>query len=151
MKRIISVLMGVVIMLGLFGCSKNNQTKKEEIKKIEEKIKISVTNETVDADIWIVPDTDENRKTSVWGTATVSKDNAPVGKTVITEISASTEKYLIRMIDKDEMYYSADGIKIGQGQLLIIRCGEEDMTAIIEVHDKDGKLTAEYEMFMARL
>lgn len=148
MKKSFLTVVGVLIMCFLFGCGKKVTPEPE---KPVNTVEISIENRIKAADIWVLPDNDTNRKTSVWGKAMVSRNDTQKDRTVLLEIEADTEKYLIRMIDEDEMYYKADGIIVEKGDSVIIREGDEDMTAVVEVHGTDGELTAEYSMFVARL
>lgn len=131
-------------MLGLFGCAEKKENKTENV------IKISVTDKVSDADIWIIPDTEENRKTTVWGTATVStKLSDTKAKTV--EITSDTKAYLIRIIDTDETYYSADAVSLYDNGSIIITEDCDTSTVVAEVYDADGELMETYELFSARL
>lgn len=149
MKKAILILMGVFVMLGLFGCGKQKITPQNNI--VDDVIEIRVSNQIGAADIWVLPNTEENRKTTVWGKAMVSRHIAPDDEGTAVTISAGAEEYLFRMIDTDEMYYEADGIVLADHQSLVIRDGEEDMTAVVEVYSAEGTLMAEYDVFMARL
>lgn len=149
MKKAILILMGVFVMLGLFGCGKQKITPQNNI--VDDVIEIRVSNQIGAADIWVLPNTEENRKTTVWGKAMVSRHIAPDDEGTAVTISAGAEEYLFRMIDTDEMYYEADGIVLADHQSLVIRDGEEDMTAVVEVYSAEGTLVAEYDVFMARL
>lgn len=131
-------------MFGLFGCAEKKENKTENV------IKISVTDKVSDADIWIIPDTEENRKTTVWGTATVStKLSDTKAKTV--EITSDTKAYLIRIIDTDETYYSADEVSLYDNGSIIITEYSDTSTVVAEVYDADGELMETYELFSARL
>lgn len=115
-------------------------------------IAVTIQNQVKAADIWIIPDTEANRKTTVWGTAVLSK--LDVGTSQTAYVWGSPEDngmYLIRMIDEDQMFYSADGIKLEHNQSIVIHEDKENRTIILEVYDADGIKIAEYEMFAARL
>lgn len=148
LKKIGILLIGVIIMFGLFGCGKKKENLQADV--TAEKIEISVLNRVAEADIWVIPDTESNRKSSLWGTATLQKlktDDRQAG----SAIKADNDSYLIRMIDADEMYYSVDGITLKTGDCIVINPGEDIMSALIEVYDESGALNATYEMFVARL
>ena len=148
MKKSIIILMGVLMMFGLFGCGKQKNQSETEVNNFCE---IKVVNKVKEADIWIIPETEENKKTTVWGKATVSKADAKLDEEVVAKIQADVNTYMIRLIDVDEMFYSADGVVIEKQQKVVIRNGKGDMTAFVEVYNSDGSLAAEYEMFEARL
>lgn len=121
----------------------------EKISQDGNDITISVTNNFTEADIWILPDTQENRKTTLMGQAQIK--SGAEEDTVKLKLSSETDKYLVRMIDTAQMYYSADGVEIENGQSLIIRKGEGNMSAVIEIISSEGEMINEYEMFSARL
>lgn len=149
MKKAILILMGVSVMLGLFGCGRQKTTPQNN--KVDDMIEIRVSNQIGAADIWVLPDVETNRKTTVWGEATVSRSTPLDGEEICVTIPAESEQYLFRMIDTDEMYYEVDGVALEAGQSLVIREGEGDMTAVVEVYDAERMLLAEYPVFMARL
>ena len=113
---------------------------------------VTILNQIKPANIWIIPDTEANRKTTVWGTATVS--NLEVGTSEVAYIPISDETdglYQIRMIDEDEMFYSAEGVKLEPNQLIVIREDLENVTVIMEIYDAQGTKLSEDEMLFARL
>ncbi len=113
-------------------------------------ISVSVLNKVTTTDIWIIPDTEENRKTSVWGTATISSLEVEISQiALIPESIEEDGMYLIRMIDENQMFYSADGIRLEDNQSIVIY--EDNGITIIEVYAEDGAKISEYEMFSARL
>lgn len=144
MKKVILLIIGVIIIFGITGC-KEKSNKADTTNKIE----ISVKNKINKADVWIISDTEKNRKTSVWGKATF-KDMEVQNKYKSAKVSADTEKYLIRVIDKDGMYYSADGITLKKHQYIVLKC-KDKFSAIVEVYSDETTKTAEYKMFVARL
>lgn len=113
-------------------------------------IAITVKNQIKTADIWIISDTEENRKTTVWGTATLSELDTETCETAYISMDENG-LYLIRMIDEDHMFYSADGIKLEVGQSIVIREDAKTRAAIVEIYDEDETKISEYEMFVGRL
>ena len=112
---------------------------------------VTVTNQVKTADVWIIPDTEENRKTTIWGAATISQLGTEASETVYLNDSADEAgAYLIRMIDEDGMFYSVDGINLEDNQSIVIR-ETEDRIVIIEIYDVNGTKLTEDEMFAARL
>ena len=107
-------------------------------------------NGVKDADIWILADTEANRKTTVWGTATASK--VKTGESRETPLCEPGENglYLFRMIDTDSFFYSANGISLEAGWTMQIE-GEDLHSITIKVIDGDGKLSDTYDVFAARL
>ena len=56
----------------LFACASGSMTSKDAQEvATEETITIGFVNSVQTADVWIIPDTEENRKKSVWGTASI--------------------------------------------------------------------------------
>lgn len=113
-------------------------------------LSITVQNKLSTADIWILPDTEENRKNTVWETATLSNLEAESNQSAfISGDFGENGLYLFRMIDEDQMYYAVDGIKLECDQTIVI-C-ENDGTVTMEIYDEAGTKISEYEMFAARL
>ncbi|MBQ1356122.1 MAG: hypothetical protein IIY72_06535, partial [Solobacterium sp.] len=85
---------------------------------------ITFVNEVTDTDVWILADTEENRKTTVWGTPAVR------GLKVNTETEAQLCEpaenglYLIRMISAGKMYFSADDVVLEDGWTIRFRVGK---------------------------
>ena len=114
-------------------------------------LEFTFTSRIEEADIWIIPDTQENRKTTLWGTATI-KALAQDDTAAVTIYDLSEDgKYLLRVIDHDSMYYSADAIEIPEGGSIELKELDGPMNAELEVFDADGASVATYEVFMARL
>lgn len=137
------------MMFGFLSCGK--QKVQAQPDKADDMIEISISNQVAEADIWVIPDTEENRKSSVWGSATLSKADTQGTQSNSVQIPAGTGRYLIRMIDTDGMYYAADDIVLADHQSIVIRKGEEDMSAVVEVCCAEDATVAEYAMFVARL
>ena len=111
---------------------------------------ITVMNDLQQADIWILPETPENLKTTLWGTATAAK--VATGESRQAPLCAPGEggTYLLRMIDTDSFYYSAGGITLEAGCTLHIK-GEDMQNITAEVSNQSGALIGSYEVFAARL
>ncbi len=137
-------------MFGLFACGKKNevQTTPEPAK---EYIAVNVENQVKQAKIWIIPDTEKNRQTSLWGEVTA--DNLATGEKMSCQVVKSEESdlYLIRIIDEKELYYEGNGIEIKNNQTVVIKDNEDDKGATAEVYDENGNLINEYKMFVAHL
>ncbi len=107
-------------------------------------------NGVKDADIWILPQTEGNLKTTVWGTATAS--GVKTGENRETPLCEPGDDgcYILRMIDTDHYFYSANGITLKAGWSLQIK--KNDMHSVtLEVSDESGALIGTYEVFAARL
>ena len=133
----------LITMLLLGGCgakstdSVNNKT-------------VNFVNGVKDADVWILPETEENLKTTLWGTATASgvKTNESC-KAPLCD-AGDDGLYIIRMIDTDNIFYSANGIALEAGWTVRIT-GEDLKSVKVEVTDENGVLKNTYEAFAASL
>ena len=144
MRRIAFVTLCALLLL--CGCRTNGQTAaSEEIDRT-----VTVINDVQEADIWILPQTEKNMKTTVWGTATVSK--VPVGEPRQASIPEPGDDgyYMFRMIDTEQFYYSANGITLKEGWTVAIK-GTVPDSVTVEVTDENGVLQGTYEVFAARL
>ena len=148
MKKTLIAAICFMTLLLLCGCNPKEQD--------DMKIKVNSTGKTVnfvngvtEADVWILPDTEANRKTSLWGTATVSK--IPTGETRQAPLCEPGDEglYMLRMIDADSYYYSVNGITLQADWTIEIR--EDDHQYFVEVSDENGKLQSTLEVFAARL
>ncbi|MBQ9414226.1 MAG: hypothetical protein IJU16_03765, partial [Clostridia bacterium] len=101
-------------------------------------------------DVWILPDTEANRKTTVWGTATLSKLAKGDSRQAPLCEPGDDGRYLLRLIDTDGFYYSASGVLLkADWTLQISGSGLDDIAA--EVLDESGTSQATYAMFAAKL
>lgn len=147
MKKTLVVLAVLLMVFSMASCGKEKEPKTETIKTCE----IGVLNEIPDADVWILPDIETYRKTTSWGTANIAKADSNSKEKIQAIVEDGQGMYLIRIIDADKMFYSADGVAIGEGQYIVLRLGENSMSAFAEVHNADDSLDKEYEMFVGRL
>lgn len=144
-KKILTAV--CIFSMLLLCCCTSKETETMETKSIGT---ITFINSVSDADVWILADTEANRKTTLWGTATVSKitkgesRQAPLGE------PGDEGLYMFRMIDTDKYFYSADHIAIKDGWTVEIK-GEELHLITIEVTDGNGDPAGTYEVFAARL
>ena len=147
MRKALSILLCLVTISLFCGCS---TTKESETTATVTDRTVTLINSVNEADIWVLPDTEANRKTTLWGTATAS--NLQTGSSCQAGIDKPGDDglYLFRMIDTDKMYYSSDNILLEDGWTLEIK-GDLKTGIVIEVTDKDGALNATYEVFAARL
>lgn len=147
MRKALSILLCLVTISLFCGC---NTTKESETTATVADRTVTLINSVNEASIWVLPDTEANRKTTLWGTATAS--NLQAGSSCQAGIGKPGDNglYLFRMIDSDKMYYSSDNILLEDGWMLEIK-GDLKTGIVIEVTDKDGALNATYEVFAARL
>lgn len=145
MKKAVSVMLCLFILLLFCNCS----TKESEPVQTTYDRSVTVVNGINEADIWILPKTEDNLKTTLWGTATAGKVKLHETREISLGKPGDNGLYIFRMIDIDKMYYSAEDIVIEDGWTLEIKGGSLDAVSI-DVIDKDGNTTT-YEVFAARL
>lgn len=145
MKKAVLTAICFVSLFFLFSCKSPKDN--NEIANSNE---VTFINKVNDADVWILTDTEENRKTTLWGTATVS--NVKKGESRISPLCESGDDghYMFRMIDADGFFYSAGGIVLQKGWTVEIK-GEALQSIIIEVTDENGALKNTYKVFSAKL
>ncbi len=132
----------------LFACASGSRTSKDTP---EETITISFVNSVQRADVWIISDTEKNRKTSVWGTASV-KNAEPEKEYSVSIPRNDGDTYLLRMIDKDHIYYESKSVTLLDGYSIIIYSKEEnDQDIRLVVYDSDGKELTDGPVFNAAL
>ena len=144
MKKAVLIFV-CLFMLLLCGCNLKEQSDMENKSGT-----VTVINKVKDADIWILPQTEKNLKTTVWGTATVSKLKTDESRQAPLCEPGDDGLCIFRMIDTDSFYYSANGIKLENGDTLEIKENKEQAFAL-EVRDENGRVKNTYEMFSARL
>ena len=114
-------------------------------------IVITFVNEVEEADIWILPQTDENLKTTLWGTATVGKLGAGETAEVCLTESDDAQAWLIRIIDGNLAYYSALDLKLEDGFQIVFRSENSKFEAVIEVLDQNGTVVSSAQAFTGML
>ena len=126
------------------------QTKGETETETADSRTVTFVNDVQDADVWILPQTQENLKTTLWGTATISK--VKTGESRVSPLCQPGEDglYLFRMIDTDRFYYSVNGVVLKADWTMQIK-GETPRSVTLEVTDEHGVLNSTYEVFAARL
>ena len=150
----IRVVLLILILSAVFllACASGSRTSKDAPEASpEETITIGFVNSVQTADVWIIPDTEENRKTTVWGTASV-KNAEPEKEYPVSIPHNDGDTYLLRMIDKDHIYYESKSVTLLEGYSLIIYRNEEnDRDIRLVVHDSDGKELTDESVFNAAL
>lgn len=119
------------------------------MKTISNKI-VTFINGVTNADVWIMPDTEKNRKTTLWGAATVPK--IKTGESRQAPLCESGDKglYIIRMIDDEGFFYSCIGIELEDGCTVNIKENDSSFVSA-EITDRNGVVKNTYEVFSARL
>lgn len=136
----------LLVLLVLCSCNTGEQSSME----IANGKTVNFINGVTDADIWILPQTEKNLKTTVWGTATAQKVKTDENRQVALCEPGDEGLYIIRLIDSDGFYYSADRITLEEDWTLQIK--EVDTMAVkLEVRDKNGDIKNAYDVFSAKL
>ena len=146
MKKALIFILCLITPLVLLSCSAN------ESENIKTKAvgTFTVINDIKEADIWILPETAENNKTTVWGKADVSKIQRGESRSVPLYETGGKGRYILRMIDTDSFFYSANGIELKPDYTLRIK-ETETKTIVAEASDENGMLMNTYDVFSARL
>ena len=111
---------------------------------------VTVINGVKDADIWLLPHTQQNLKTTVWGKATAPQVKTGEKRQVPLCEPGENGQYLLRMIDSDHFYYSANGITLKAGDTLQLEDDEAGGVSAT-LTDPSGAVTATCKVFRARL
>ena len=146
MKKAIAFL-ACILMLLLCGCDKGGVS---PVNSTESCGTVTVINRVTDSDVWILSDTETNRKTTLWGTATVAALKTDASGTASLPAPGDEGLYLLRMIDVDETYYSAGAIELKDGWTMEVRKGDNG-TITVKVTDADGNVQCVYDVFSAHL
>ena len=146
MRKTSLIIAGLLILLLICACSGQEET------SMEPTIIGSVTlvNNVQDTDVWILPQTEENLKPTLWGAATAAKVKTGESRSVSLCEPGDDGFYLLRMIDTEGFYYSANGLFLEANWTIQIKeTDQHSFTA--DVLNADGSLVATYELFSAKL
>lgn len=146
MKQAVLIVACLFTLLLLGSC----QTKEPNNMTSNKQGTVTFINEVKDADVWILPDTQANRKTTLWGTATAAKVKTGESRVAPLTEPGDDGLYLFRMIDADGFYYSANGVKLQANWSVTIRA-DDPHTVTLEVTDETGTLQNTYAVFSAKL
>lgn len=147
MKKWIALALVLAAVFALASCGKN--AKEQNMEKTAAKT-VVFTNNIQDASIWILPETKENLETSLWGTATAADVKTGESRSVGIGEPSDGGTYIFRMIDTDEVFYSADGLTLEDGWTLQIS-GDDLHSVTVVVTDANGETIGAYEVFVAKL
>lgn len=138
---LVTYLIAVLTRLAHNKLTTGNTGKKNKAEQAESKtISVTVINEVIEADIWVLPQTEKNLKSSLWGTATISKLKAGDNKTVALSSVDDNEKYIVRIIDADKAYYSASDMVLGDGYTIRFKTGNTKFDSEIVSLDQNGTI-----------
>ena len=147
--KIIGIIIACLIAaLVLSGCG-TKQTETEPTEITTDK-KVTFINGVTEADVWILPETEDNLKTTLWGKATAAKMKNGESRDIPLCEPGDGGKYLLRMIDTEQLYYSAGGILLEDGWSIEIK-GEDMNQITLDIKDKKGEIKNTYEVFCASL
>ena len=147
MKKTVSVAVCFVLISLLLGSCKA----KEQPMNINNSPTVTFVNGAQEADIWLLSETPENLKTTLWGTADAAGVKTGESRAVPLGEAGDNGHYLFRMIDVDHFYYSANGITLHAGDTLRLKPGDNRNEFTLEVRNADGVLQETYKVFCARL
>ena len=137
----LKTLLCLFLVLTLFACQKQEEVKPEETETSTtgEMMKIRFVNEVEDTDLWILPQTEKNLKTSLWGTATVAMLKKEDAIEVAIE-ETSDHLYILRLIDQRGALYSANDFELHDGDTIVFDAIDDDFVrARLTLLDKEGK------------
>ena len=143
-----AVLLTAVIMV-LSGCGQQSD------QLISLSFTVTFVNEIQEASHWFLPDTEENRKKSLWGEASVAavsglKTNQATE--IVIEGTEESDQYLLRMIDTDQIYYAFDSLVLKEGcSLRFYRDSSAFEEVSLEVQYPDGEEAVLYSGFAGTL
>ena len=145
MKKAIA-LMGCLLLLLVCGCQakENNDMGNTESKTVV------FTNGAQEADLWILPQTEENLKTTVWGTASAAGVKAGETREIALGAAGDGGQYIFRMIDTDGIFYSADNLTL-EGGFTLELTGSDLHAVTLTVTNEAGEPVATYDVFAASL
>lgn len=146
MKKSALAVVFLLALLLLCSCKKGEQSNME----LSDNKTVTFVNRVNEADLWILPKTEKNLKTTVWGTAAASKVKTGESRQVPLCDPGDGGFYLIRMIDTDSFYYSANDVALEAGWTIEIKQNDTHQVTA-EVKDENGALKKTYEVFSARL
>ena len=139
MKKWFLIALGALLLL-LCSCKTNQgDTAMNDLDVVGTKeISVTFVNGVEDADIWILPQTDENLGTTLWGTPTL-KDS--VKDTIGTcRVEGGAENYIVRIIDADEAYYAASDFILLDGYTVRFTSDTDKYDAALTVIDENGSV-----------
>lgn len=119
-----------------------------QVKPAETKTTIWVTvcSETAEAEVWILPQTEETLKTTLWGMPTFGRMKTGEEKAAAVELSASG-KYILRVIDTNHRYYAANDLTLNDRYT--VRLGRDASLTVLD--DKGGVAATRENIFEGAL
>lgn len=139
MNKKLLILISIVLCILLCSCSAElgEPDMTRSVQTEANTVSITFINYVEEADIWILPQTEENLKTSLWGTPTFSKMKAgEEGTPAVTD--EGTGRYIIRIIDTDHAYYSANDLVLDDNYTVHFKTDDSKYEAGIIILDENG-------------
>ena len=139
-KRRLLILTSVLLCLLFCSCGAvqgESDMNPDNQSRSQSSISVTFLNNVEEADIWILPQTEDNLKTSLWGTPTFSKMIIGDQKTC-TVSDEGTGRYIVRIIDSDQAFYAAGDIPLEDGYTIRFQTDETKYDAAISVLDQNG-------------
>ncbi len=133
MKKVLFI--PVIAILCLLFCSCQPERGESDVKTETKSISVTVRNDVEEADIWILPQTAQNLKTTVWGAPTFSKVKAGEQQSGTIQYG---EAYIIRIIDVRHAYYAANDIVLSNNNTVHFRNDASENDAAIIILDEKG-------------
>ncbi|MBQ7499522.1 MAG: hypothetical protein IJT91_01365 [Clostridia bacterium] len=149
MKKIILIALCLLALAYFCGCTANQQNEAETTGAASD-MTVDFINDVNGADVWILPQTEANLRTTLWGTATAADVGKGESRAVPLCEPGDEGLYIFRMTDNDGYYYSANGITLRDGWTVKIT-GEVPYKVTLEVTDENGVSKGTCEVFSAKL
>lgn len=136
----------IELIRSIFGRKKDEKLPNNDEIPVE-KIRVFIKNNVANADVWIIPNTEKNRKTTVWGAATakISYKDECTADVVLSE----NGEYLFRMIDYRQTFYASKCIPIMNGFSVVV--SEKNEYILLEIRDINAEIVYSEEILGARL
>ena len=149
MKRLLFLLTCFIIAVSLIGCDKSSGEGKEEVM---DSFRVTFINDVEETDVWVLPQTPEILKTSIWGKATISKIG--VGESAELDLVPLDENslFIFRAIDTDDALYRQNDIMLKSGYTLKFYSKEDEefdgmLIFLLDVLDEKGNVLSSEEVF----
>lgn len=114
-------------------------------------ISVSFQNEVEEADVWLLHQTEENLKTSLWGTPSAGALEKGESAELTLTNPEYAEAWLVRIIDRNKAYYSAQDLKLEDGYTVVFKSEGAQFDEVIEVHDASGAVIFSAKAFTGTL
>lgn len=110
-------------------------------------VTVTFVNDVYDADIWILPQTEENLETSLWGTATIGKLSKGAKADIAISDIAEDDMYIVRIIDTNQAFYSANDLLLEDGYTIHFATEDRPYDSTIDVLDREGNMISSEHAF----